>query len=198
MPHARLTGTAWDRKREDYAYTRDLDRPGWAWEFLRQNEAFLTACRLSGNDLLLPKMHASGIHCYSAPEADSVAEKWGLLWFPDYEKSVADIDVFWQPAFRSSHLRLRITAHAQKSEDCLRLADFKCRRALLRQNGIEHLTIQDRTESVQLSIHGGSLLDAPRHVTFEIDGMARVSSGISALQTLVKLRQKDAVMPRIS
>ena len=191
MPHARLTGTAWDRKREDYAYTRDLHKSGWAWEFLRRNEAFLMACRLSGDVLLLPEIHASGIHCYSAPEADSVAEKWGLLCFADYKKSVAEIDVFWQPALRSSHLQLRITAHARECGDCLRLAEFKCRRALLRQNEVEHLTIQDRTESIQLTVRGGSLLDAPCRMTFEIKGLERVSSGISALQTLVKLRQKD-------
>lgn len=53
------------------------------------------------------------------------------------------------------------------------------------------MTIQDWSQSVQLTIHGGSLLDAPCHVTFEIEGMGCVSSGISALQTLVKLRQSD-------
>ena len=40
MPHARKTGTAWDRKREDYAYTRELEGTGWAWEFLRRNASY--------------------------------------------------------------------------------------------------------------------------------------------------------------
>ena len=190
MPHARLTGTAWDRKREDYAYTRDLDRPGWAWEFLRRNSTFQSDYILSGDVSPSPNIHTSGIHGYSAPEANSLAEKWGLLCLSDYKKSTAEIDVFWQPAMRSSHLHLRIVANAGEFEDHLALTDFNCRRVLLRQNGIEHVTIKDRTESVQLSIHGGSLLDAPRHVIFEIDGMARVSFGISALQTLIRLRQK--------
>ena len=191
MAHARLTGTAWDRKREDYAYTRDLDKSGWAWEFLRRNETFQRDYILSGDASPSPNPHTSGTSCYFALEADLLAGKWGLLCFPDYKKSAVEIDVFWQPALRSSHLRLRINANDGESDDCLALADFNCRRAMLRQNGIEHVTIQDRTESVHLTIYDGSLLDAPCHVTFEIDGMARVNSGISAMQTLVKLRQKD-------
>lgn len=191
MPHARLTGTAWDRKREDYAYTRELNKPGWAWEFLRRHEGLQTDCKLSMYTSPIPRHHKSGTICYFALETDATAEKWGLLCLPDCKKSAVEVDVFWQPALRFSHLRLRINAHAPDPEGCLHLADFKCRRSLLRQNGIEHVTIQDRSQSVQLTVRGGTLQEAPCYVAFEIEGMGRVNSSISALQTLVKLRQSD-------
>tara|TARA_B100000315_G_scaffold247817_1_gene277047 strand:- start:722 stop:1528 length:807 start_codon:yes stop_codon:yes gene_type:complete len=34
-----MTKTDW-RKKEDYAYTDDLDKQGWAWEFLRRNPEY--------------------------------------------------------------------------------------------------------------------------------------------------------------
>jgi Family of unknown function (DUF6499) len=40
MPHANRSGTAWDRKIEDYLYLCQLGRPGLAWEFLRRNSQY--------------------------------------------------------------------------------------------------------------------------------------------------------------
>jgi hypothetical protein len=47
MPHARLNGTAWDKTLNDYSYTRELDLPSMAWEYLRRNEALQCDARAS-------------------------------------------------------------------------------------------------------------------------------------------------------
>jgi Family of unknown function (DUF6499) len=45
MPQANKSGTAWDKKIEDYLYLCQLGRPGLAWEFLRRNSHYENAYR---------------------------------------------------------------------------------------------------------------------------------------------------------
>ena len=45
MPHANKSGTAWDKKIEDYLYLCQIDRVGMAWEFLRRNSNYENAYR---------------------------------------------------------------------------------------------------------------------------------------------------------
>ena len=40
MAQVLIKGTAWERSLEDYAYAAGLDKPGWAWEFLRRNKDY--------------------------------------------------------------------------------------------------------------------------------------------------------------
>ncbi len=103
MAHALRTGTAWDRKREDYAYTRGLDKPGWAWEFLRRNSVFQLSAEQANTTQPLTCKRVDGTHIYKANEPNHDAEMWGLSAFPNLLTSAVDGDIFWHPrAFGTS------------------------------------------------------------------------------------------------
>ena len=71
MAHALRTGTAWDRQNEDYTYTRGLDKPGWAWEFLRRNPLFKLSAEQVNTAHPLTCKQVDGTHIYKADEVTS-------------------------------------------------------------------------------------------------------------------------------
>ena len=196
MAHALRTGTAWDKRTEDYAYTRGLDKPGWAWEFLRRNMVFQRAANLAQGSKHVTFKQVSGTRLYEADVNDNAALSWGLCVFPDAQKSALDADIFWHPQAISSHLRLLLSPFAGQSENAFALEDFQCRRAVLRQNYHEQLVLQHGSDSIRLTACGRSLLDTRSNVTFEIDGFAKTHASVAVLQLLSRFREAPPTKPQ--
>ena len=189
MTQVRKTGTAWEVKLDDYAYTHGLDRPGWAWEFLRRNGRFAMDCRISRAGSPTPIGHVSGATYLRSRRRFPQAESWGLLLFPDPIKTALEAPVFWLPEVLGHHVRA--TSHPTRSDagDALALEDFKCRRDVLAVNGVEHVIVRHAQESARLSLEGLSFLHGKRRCVFHIEGLSKVSTTSETLQTLNRLRQ---------
>ena len=189
MTQVRKTGTAWDTRLDDYAYTQRLDRPGWAWEFLRRNDRFAMDYRISRAGAPIPIAHVSGATYLRSRRRFPRAESWGLLLFPDPIKTALEAPVFWLPEVLSHHVQA--TSHLIRSEadEALALEDFNCHRDVLSINGIEHVIVRHAQESARLSLEGLSFLHGKRRCVFHIEGLSKVSTASDTLQTLNKLRE---------
>ena len=192
MSQVRVTGTAWGRRLEDYAYTGGLDGPGWAWEFLRRNGRFLCDCRLSRAGLPVEIKHVSGA-IYLRPRRRFLrAEAWGLMLFPDPAKSSTDTPVFWHPEALKNHIN-GIVNHANDNPDeTLSLQDFACQRMVLASNRTEHVTIRSAQKSARFSLAGQSILIGKSKCVFQIEGLSRVERVAATLRNLRKLREQSA------
>jgi hypothetical protein len=198
MAHALRTGTAWDKEKKDYAYTRGLDKPGWAWEFLRRNPVFQLSAEEANTAHPLTCKHVDGTHIYKADEPHHEAEMWGLNVFPNLLTSAVDGAIFWHPGALSAHLRLRLTPSSGNTDEAFALGDFKCRKAILYQAGEEQLVLQRGMESVRLTAYGQSLLDPCVHAIFEIEGFAKAQTSMAALLKLSKLRHMTEEKPQVN
>lgn len=186
MPHARVTGTAWDRHREDYAYTRELDFTGWAWEFLRRNEAFRRECRLNRVGHPTAIRLVSGTTLYRPRRRFLAAEEWGLALFVDPDKTALEADVFWLP----EQLRYVVQCHCKPTNDNgaeqLSLHLFHGRRAVLSGPAHEQVTVQGTRKSASLVVTSGSILFGKSAVMFLHEGL---NSATRHHETLTNLRQ---------
>ena len=70
------------RDARTYAYTQDLPRRAWAWEFLRRNPAYRRSAERahSRRPPEVAKLTAATVLLSAAPDSWECAT-WGLLWF---------------------------------------------------------------------------------------------------------------------
>jgi hypothetical protein len=187
MAHALRLGTAWDRTREEYAHARELDEPGWAWEFLRRNEAFRRDVRLNRAGTPVAIQHVSGALLYRPSRRFVSAEAWGLALFADPDKTALETDIFWLPHL----LRHAVTCHCKPSNDnasdVLSLASFVGRRAVLASLTHEVVTICSAGHSANLIVTDGSLLFGNSSVTFQHEGLTTASRHYETVTILRKL-----------
>jgi hypothetical protein len=151
MPHARRNGTAWDRTKDDYAYTRNLDRTGWAWEFLRRNKDYQRDYRLNRAGHPIAFKHGSGATLYKLPKKSSAAEAWGLEAFADPDFSVEDLDLFWRSTL--------LTHQANCSSSVLVDIDH------------EQIVFRERTKTAALHVSSGTSLLGDCRLTFHLEGI---------------------------
>jgi hypothetical protein len=187
MPHARKIGTAWDKKIDDFAYTRYLDRPGWAWEYLRRNEAFQFDCRRFYLGAPIAIKHISGTTYLKPLRRYMQAEKWGLLTFPNPCATAIDADVFWNPCLLSCHVQMSLQKWNDNNAEVISLDDFKGRRVVLSYDSIEHVIVRNGEESARLSAKGHSILHGSRKFTFEIEGFSKARAAQEAIEICRKL-----------
>ena len=190
MPQVRKSGTAWERRLDDYAYTKGLDGPGWAWEFLRRNDKFLIECRSSRAGLPVQIKHISG-SIYLRPRRKFLrAEAWGLMLFPDPTKSSNETPVFWHPDTLTHNVNATLHHANDNADETLSLSDFVCQRVVLVNNGTEHVIVRSAQESARLSLMGQSLLFGKCKCVFHIEGLSKLANVAETLRTLSKLRDQ--------
>ena len=189
MPQVRMTGTAWGRRLEDYAYTGGLDGPGWAWEFLRRNERFLCDCRLSRAGLPVQVDHVSGA-IYLRPRRRFLrAETWGLMLFPNPAKPSTETPVFWLPDTLTHHVNGTMSPANDNTDETLSLQDFACQRMVLVNDRTEHVNIRNAQDSARLSLAGQSILLGECKYAFQVEGLSRLENVTETLRALTKLRK---------
>jgi hypothetical protein len=196
MPQVRKYGTAWKRRLDDYAYTKGLDGPGWAWEFLRRNDKFLIECRSSRAGLPIEIKHISGT-VYLRPRRKFLrAEAWGLMLFPDPKKSANETPVFWLPDTLTHSVNATLSYANENVDETLSLNDFVCQRVVLVNHRTEHLIVRSVQESVRLSLVGQTILFGKCKCIFHVEGLSKVANIAETLRILTKLR--DQTTPAIT
>ena len=192
MPHALRSGTAWDGQIEDYAYTRELDGTGWAWEFLRRNEDYCVDFRMNRAGHPVAIRHVSGATLYRSQRRFLAAEVWDLSLFADPEKSALDQDIFWHPTVKKHTVKCQSKPSHDIAAEMLSLESFCGRRAVLMGPGHEHITIRAPRMSADLINQSGTLLIGSSNVTFLHEGIGAVSRHHETLRILERLTEKTA------
>ena len=195
MPQARRSGTAWARRLDDYDYARNLDRPGWAWEFLRRNEHYRSDWWTSRADMPRPIRHVSGVIYLRLRRRCPKAESWGLVFFENPEMSADDAHVFWHPDALNRIVHCSSSLEASPRNSALSLDQFRGIRQILSCDDVEYLSVRDCQKSARLVISGPSLLTGPRALIFNIEGLDRLSPAMEMLQILSSLRDKSHWTP---
>jgi hypothetical protein len=192
MPHARKTGTAWDRTREDYAYFRELDCSGWAWEFLRRNAEYQRDRRMNraGHPVAIP--HVSGARLYRPRRRFLAAEFWGQELFADPDMTANETDVFWLPDLLTHTVMCQCRAVNDNKQPALSLSSFHGRRAVLAGLHCEHVAISTTQNSASLVIESGSLLFGKSTVTFAHEGLCTAASHFATTQILKQFTVEKA------
>jgi hypothetical protein len=173
MPQVRLSGTAWERRLEDYAYTVGLDRPGWAWEFLRRNEHY--GKDFDDHSATLPMTtHAIDVVVFIQKSRDETAEKWGLAALTNPKQDAQAAPLFWLPR----HMHSIVQCHAKPGNDnhkhTFNLSRFKGQKSVLLTSVGEYLVIRDPHNTARLIITGKSILTGDCVFTFSFEGISLI------------------------
>jgi hypothetical protein len=184
MPHALRSGTAWERKKDDFAYTCDLDRTGWAWEFLRLNDEYQLDYRLNWAGTPLAVCHESGASLYRPTRRFIEAENWGLAFFANPEKSAHETDVFWLPELTRHTVRCQTYPANSTTNDPLAMTSFHGQRSVLDWPNCEMVKMVGARRSVSLLVESGTLLIGNKAVMFGHEGLDTEFRHHAALQIL--------------
>lgn len=184
MPKPPSPGTAWARRLDDYAYTRMLDRPGWAWEFLRRNPNYCggydeNAAFDHHEDFVM-----NGVQCLHLERRSVAAEAWGLVAFACPRRTAETANVFWHPDVSSRIVPCDCAPIDGRKEAAFHLLTLNGRRQLLIADGAEYLVVQRGYRSARLVARGRSLLSGPVRATFHIEGLDRAGRVAETLRTL--------------
>lgn len=187
MPHALKPGTAWDRKRDDYAYIRELEGTGWAWEYLRRNADYRDDFRSSEAVELVIVRLPNGTTLYKPQERQATAESWGLALFADPDKTALAQDLFWLPEVTTLTATCSLIPAGDRATDTLCLDCFKGRTAVLLNETAEVVTVRAARKSATLNIVNGSILAGNNAVTFSHHGFKTLSRHNECLRILQQL-----------
>jgi hypothetical protein len=189
MPQFRDTGTAWVRSLDDYAYTIGLDRPGWAWEFLRRNEAYIRDFRANRAGTPRTMKHSSGATILRLRRQVLAAEKWGLQLFANPNKSALEVPVFWVSAVTQRIVTCTAQAANDNQADALCLAAFAGQRSVLVTSAAEHVAVHQRQMSASMIVKDSTFLIGESSLTFEIQGLNDANRACETLKVLNHLRR---------
>ena len=187
MPQVRLTGTAWERRLEDYAYTVGLDRPGWAWEFLRRNPSYIHDVQDSLGTIPKAAMHSSGAQVFTLRQRDMRAENWGLVSPVDPTKCASNATVFWLPSRINSIISCRANASNDNHVETVNLSHFRGHKSVLVTNACEYIVIQDSRSAARMIVTGKSFLSGDSVLSFNFEGIQNALLGLIALRELKQL-----------
>ena len=197
MPHARKTGTAWDRKKEDYAYTRDLEGTGWAWEFLRRSEIYRSDFRCHGTCERIVTQHNSDTTLYRLSERCVAAESWGLMLLSDPDKTALEQDLFWLPEVTTFTAKCTLGPADDAASGTFSLKCLKGHTAVLLSESTEIVTVRASRLSACINVVSGSILSGNSAVTFFHEGFNTLTRHFETL-TILRLLMAETSNANVS
>jgi hypothetical protein len=186
MPNIPKSGTAWAKCLDEYAYTRDHDKSGWGWEFLRRNRRFADDFESRQQQSPTETYQQNGIDCIVIGQRDDQAEKWNLLTFSTLKLNTERPHLFWKSALLPHLIRYKSCDRAADHESNFNLHSIAGRKSLLRLDGSEYIVIQRHKVSIRLAGQGCSLASGPCKLTFEIEDLADLNPQFTALKMLAR------------
>lgn len=162
MPPERARTPDW--KDEDaYAPLLDVDRSGFAWEWLRRDRCYRKA---AGGE----EAAQWGLHAFEAPDRDAIAARpvWRREVFPFVLEADATADGAEDDRFNLE-----------------RLARFAT--LLTGEAGAEHLLLSDGRRSIRIDIAEGTLRAEPVLLRYRLAGLTGVQAPLLVLRQLLAL-----------
>ena len=188
MAQVLLRGTAWERSLKDYAYAAGLDRPGWAWEFLRRHPNYQLDWHIHKPHMPKSRLHPTGVTYCCLEQSCNAAEKWGLALFIDPQVTALEVGIHWHPDVMVREV-LCIAKPANNNKiSTENISSFNGQTYILSVFGIEHVIIQNGMISARLAVKGRSLLKGDCQLIYQIEGLARMNLVHETLTNLRRLK----------
>lgn len=188
MAQVLVKGTAWERSLEDYAYAAGLDRPGWAWEFLRRSPKYQLDWQTQKATMPKSRLHSSGATYCCLRQNCSAAKIWGLALFIDPQKTALQIGIHWH----SNVIHRQVSCVAIYANDNKvereSLSRFYGQIYVLSFDGEEHVIIQQGVISARFKIKGRSFLKDDCQLVYQIEGLERFNLVAETLSNLRRLK----------
>lgn len=167
------------RDPESYAYTRNLTRDAWAWEFLRRSPKYR-----ADYDRIAATRRALFPPDGKTP-TEEAAQRWGCFPFEDPGRDARQAVVLWQPDLSSFVLPLRAESrrgsNAPPPFEHLRAKAS----AVVNDNCIQHVLFTQHSQRLQLAVRGGDLFSADE--LFTDVPSARLEQRLALLRRLNRL-----------
>jgi hypothetical protein len=162
------------RNAQGYAGLLDVERSGFAWEWLRRRDDYRRFA-LQG-----PGFRSSG-------ERESCAAlHFGLHSFEDPALPAPLARPFWRAKCHALVLEAAAEAAADNA-DAFLLERFGELAKLVRGEGGQHLLLSDGSRSIRLDVRGVPLESGPVRLVYEIAGFACAAPAVLALRRLIHL-----------
>jgi hypothetical protein len=176
------------RDAQDYKPLLDLDRVGWAGEWLRRNPEFLADLRR----MHCPSTRVDGGHVFECGETCRLA-RWGVRCCRVDGEAV----FFWLP--ECNPLVLTVEAEPACKADCKTDA-FDCRRCPLLKSVMrmgedgQHLLFSDGARHLQLAVARGDALAGPVLLRCHLCGLRDFETKPLSLQRLYRLARRGRLL----
>jgi hypothetical protein len=181
------------RDPESYRALLDLDRTGWAWEWLKRNPDFVKdadrrspsprASALSG-----AKRQSGAVRpCVITARNAGLFQRWGVYIRRRNRACASTADVFWHPGFNPLVLAVEATPIASGSADAFDLHCLELLTTVLCCEGSEHILFSDGARCLQLMVSAGSTLEGPVSLRYLLSGFQDIEAKILTLRRLCHL-----------
>ena len=194
MAQVLVTGTAWEKSLEDYAYAAGLNRHGWAWEFLRRNTDYQRDFRINRAGTPVPVKHKSGAVYFRLRRRVLAAERWGLIMFANPSVSSLATGIHWHPSVTSRHVCCIAKAANSNSDGAECLGGFNARKHVLVTHDTEYLCVQRGNLYANLVISGASMLLQNCALNYQIEGLDRLNPVAETLTNLRRLKTESQLL----
>ncbi|MFT3966310.1 MAG: DUF2285 domain-containing protein [Sphingobium sp.] len=167
-----------------YCPLLDLDRSGWAWEFLRRNADYQRAVQ----GLPKPKQERWLMPPLSLLSAAGVAPDWGCPFAASADEDALTAPPFWLPSADPSVLPVAAIP-PQHMEDALDVMDLGQMVTVFRdRSGAEHVQIGPAPRPIRLYVETGTVLRGPVALHASLCSCA-VQSRLRTLRRLLDLER---------
>lgn len=131
-----------------YAYTRDLTRDAWAWEFLRRSPAY----------------RAAWDHVRQSAQASVDALRFGISTFEDPERTSLDAKILWRQDISSFVLPLRADgSHGADGATTFDLSRLRHRVAAQTSDAAaQHVLFLEQGRRLQIMVYGDDVFGRVR------------------------------------
>jgi hypothetical protein len=171
-----------------YADLLELERSGFAWEWLRRQREYRAAAL---EHPIRPAQRPLGVIA-----EQPAATCWGLHVFEDPAVSSPRARPIWR-AERCAFVLQATAERAGPGSDSVKLDDLRRFARMARGAAGEHLLLSDGYRSIRLDVRGASARAGPVMFRFEIAGLATLRRELATLHRLVSLASTGRFSPRL-
>lgn len=154
-----------------------LDRPGFAWEWLRRDPAY-RAAYAAAQDAGAGAMSPMGYAC---------AARWGLVAYADPALPVPLARPLWRADHDAAVLLAEATPCDPADPDAVSLERLGGLATLVTTGDGEHLLLSDGWRRVRIDLRAGSLCSGSVCLHWQLKGIRAAAPGILALQRLLSV-----------
>jgi hypothetical protein len=175
--------------RDASAYRFDrLDRPGFAWEWLRRDPVYRAAALAA---------FGGGPPAMCDPVG---AARWGLVAFENPMLASPEARPLWRAEHDASVLLAQAVAGEPDDRDTLALHQIADIATLVHKSGIDHWLLSDGCRRVRFDLRPEWPDAVPRRLYWHVEGLASAAPKILALRRLLSVIQTgnfaDRLWPR--
>jgi hypothetical protein len=164
-----------------YRYLDHAGPAGLAWEWLRRDPAYQAVAGTSAIAL--------GDVTLLEPAPADCTGRWGCLAMPDASLGWAEAPVLWSAAVDAAVLQLVALPVMDRQTEPFDLVRSAIRATVVRWENREHVLLGSGAGAIRLDVAGGSLLDGPVSLMYDLSGVVDPEPTLSALRRFLVFRR---------